>query len=189
LKADQPTDEGYAAAAWLLMAETRAMKAIATVEAGGEGAFLPDGRPAALFERHVFRRLTDGRFDDDAPDLSNREPGGYGKSGSWQHDRLARAALLDRDAALMATSWGLFQIMGFNHERAGYPVLQRFVNAAYRSADDHLRMLVMFIRNDERLVDAIRAKAWDAFARSYNGPQYAQSQYDRRIAKAYAGLA
>jgi len=189
VKADRPTDEGYAAAAWLLMAEPRALKAIAQVEAGPEGAFLPDDRPVVLFERHVFRRLTDGRFDHDAPDLSNAVPGGYGSSGPWQHERLARAALLDRDAALCSTSWGLYQLMGFNHGVAGFPVLQRFINAMYRSADDHLRALVIFIRNNDHLVDAIRAKAWDEFARNYNGPQYAQSQYDKRIAKAYERLA
>ncbi len=191
MKAPQPTDEGYAAAAWMLMADARAVKAIAIVEAGPQGAFLPDGRPVILFERHIFHRLTDGRFDHDAPDLSNAvasAPGTYGSSAA-QHDRLARAAVLDRDAALKACSWGLFQIMGENHERAGYPDIQRFVNAMYRSADDHLRALVMFIRNDARLVDAIRTLSWSGFARYYNGPNFAASGYDRRMAKAYAGLA
>lgn len=191
VKANQPSDEGYAAAAWLLMAESRAMKAIGIVEAGPQGAFLPDDRPVILFERHIFHRLTDGRFDHDVPYLSNAiasAPGTYGSSPQ-QHERLARAALLDREAALKACSWGLFQIMGLNHVTAGYPDIQRFVNAMYRSADDHLRALVMFIRNDVRLVDAIRTRNWAAFARYYNGPNFAASGYDRRIAKAYAGLA
>jgi len=190
VKAPQPTEEGYAAAAWLLIAEPRALKAIARVEAGPQGAFLPDERPVILFERHIFHRLTAGRFDHDAPDLSNAQPsppGTYGSSVA-QHDRLARAAVLDRDAALKACSWGLYQILGTNHAAAGYPDLQRFVNAMYRSADDHLRALVMFIRNDAHLVDAIRSLSWSAFARWYNGPNFAASGYDRRMARAYAEL-
>jgi len=191
VKTAQPTDEGYAAAAWLLIAEPRALKAIAKVEAGPQGAFLPDDRPVILFERHIFHRLTDGRFDHDAPDLSNSQPSPPGTYGSspQQHERLARAALLDRDAALQACSWGLYQILGLNHTAAGYPELQRFVNAMYRSADDHLRALVLFIRNDGRLVDAIRSLSWSAFARYYNGPNFAASGYDRRMARAYAELA
>jgi hypothetical protein len=188
VKADQPTDEGYAAAAWLLGVETRAMKAVAEVEAGPQGAFLSTGEPTILFERHIFHRLTGGRFDAVAPGLSNAISGGYGKY-SEQHGRLARAVKLDRDAALKSASWGLFQVMGFNHVAAGFPDLQRFINAAYRDVDDHLRMFVMFIRSDAGLVDAIRARAWDAFALRYNGPDYKRNDYAVKMGDAYQALA
>jgi hypothetical protein len=185
-EASQPTDEAYTAAAWLLMCEPRALRAIAVVEAGRGGAFLPTGEPVILFERHVFHRLTAGKFDSVAPDLSApTEAAGYGTFKA-QHARLADAVKLDRIAALKSASWGLFQIMGENHAQAGYPDIQRFVNAMYRSVDDHLRALVVFIRNDDRLVDAIRAKDWTAFARTYNGPAFANSRYDKRIAEAYS---
>ena len=166
------------------------MKAIATVEAGPEGAFLlHDGKqvPVILFERHKFREFTDGRFDNAVPDLSNPVRGGYGTYSS-QHVRLARAAKLDRTAAMKSCSWGLYQIMGFNHEAAGFPELQRFINAMYRSADDHLRALVMFLRHDEKKVDAIRSKNWNSFAYLYNGPGFARDKYDERIAAAYEKL-
>jgi hypothetical protein len=190
VKADQPTEEGYSAAAWLLMIETRVMKAIAIVEAGPEGAFLPTGEPVILFEPHVFHRLTGGKYDAAHPDLSSPlwDPKAYGPY-SAQHPKLQRAVELDRDAALKSCSWGLFQIMGENHARAGYPALQRFITAMYRSADDHLRALVMFLRNDWRLVDAMRAREWDRFAYVYNGPGYARGRYDSRMAEAYQQLA
>jgi hypothetical protein len=184
-KSSQPTEQAYAAAAWLLMCETQALKAVATVEAGPAGAFLPDGRPIVLFERHLFSRLTHGKFDHDRPDLSNPVSGGYGASGAHQHERLAAAAVLDREAAIKSASWGLFQILGLNHEAAGYPELQRFINAMYRSVDDQLRALVLFIRHDSRLVDAIREKDWVTFARIYNGPQFAINRYDSKLAAAY----
>lgn len=189
MKARFPTNEAYAAAAWMLMAEPRSLQAVGTVEAGPLGGFLPDDRPVVLFERHLFSRLTHGKFDHDHPDLSNPVAGGYGPGGRFQHERLAAAAVLDRDAALKSASWGLFQILGLNHELAGFPELQRFINAMYRSVDDHLRALVMFIRYDARLVDAIRAKDWVTFARIYNGPQFQRNQYAEKLAAAYEMLA
>ena len=43
--------------------------AVLTVETRGFG-FLADRRPQILFERHVFHRLTDGKFDDGNPGIS-----------------------------------------------------------------------------------------------------------------------
>lgn len=187
MKSDHPSEDAYVHAAWLLMAEPRALRAIASVEAGPEGGFLPDGQPVILFERHLFHRLTRGKFDQ-VPDISNNKPGGYGPPGLHQHVRLETAAHLDRSAAIKSCSWGLYQILGLNHIQAGFPELQRFVNAMYRSADDHLRALVMFIRHDSDLVDAIRDKDWKRFARNYNGPNYAENRYDSKMAEAYDHL-
>lgn len=184
MKPSQPSHVAYAAASWLLMCEEPVLRAIAEVEAGQWGAFMATGEPVILFERHIFHRLTGGKFDEHS-DISNPVPGGYG-AYSEQHHRLQRAAELDRFAALQSASWGLFQIMGFNHKDAGFPELQEFVNAAYRSADDHLRMLVMFVRNTPGLALALQKKDWQSFAFRYNGPRYADSAYDRRMAKAYA---
>lgn len=193
-KADFPTSEGYNAAAWLLRCDVAAIWAVGQVECGPEGAFFETGEPVVLFEPHVFDRLTGGKFraervpgiDGEAGVLSRAtwKPGTYGPA-SIQHKRLAAAVALDRPAALKSASWGLFQILGENHERAGYGTIQRFVTAAYRSADDHLRMLVSFIRRDERLVDAIRVHDWTSFARVYNGPRFKEHGYDRRLAEAY----
>lgn len=177
------TDADYRSAAMTLGCEEAAIRAIAKVESP-RGPFEDDGEPSILFERHVFHRLTNGRFDSLAPDISNPHRGGYGKY-SEQHPKLQRAAALDRSAALMSASWGQFQIMGENYRQAGHPTLQSFINAMYRDASSQLRALVDFIRNDRRLLDAIRAKDWERFARIYNGPAYAEHEYDVRIARAY----
>jgi len=190
VKQDFPTDEGLRAAAWSLLCEEAAVRAVAKVESGSLGSFLDDGTPVILFERHLFSRFTSRRFDGERLNgqdwglLSDQHPGGYGPS-SVQHAKLAAAALLDRDAALRAASWGLFQILGDNHDACGYPELQRFVNAMYRSTDDHLRAFVAFVRHDHRKVDAIRSKDWESFARLYNGPGFAKNSYDVKLRKAY----
>jgi N-acetylmuramidase-like protein len=196
MKADRPSVSAYPAAAWFLQVEPAALQAVAEVEAGSAGAFLDTGEPVILYERHIFHRLTNGRFSGalapgdfprEVSELSNPSSGGYG-AASIQHAKLAAAVKLDREAALKACSWGLFQILGLNHAEAGYPSLQGFITAMYRSADDHLRALVMFLRHDERLVDALRGHEWAEFARVYNGPAYQKNRYDAKLAAAYARL-
>lgn len=197
-KPDHPSEEAYASAAAILGCEVAALKAIAQVEAGPMGAFQDDGQPVILFEPHIFDELTKGRYRgrraagiDGAPGIISREkwtPGTYGPA-SIQHHRLAAAAMLDRNAALKSASWGLFQILGRNYSRAGHETIQSFVNAAYDSADAHLLMLVNFIRTDERLLRAIRQKAWSTFARIYNGPSYKVNRYDEKMRAAYLMLA
>ncbi len=194
-KPDFPSDEAYRSAAFMLMCEEAALRAIAKVESGLYGAFLDSGEPTILFERHLFHRETQGKFDGlrvpnesgDWTVISLSSPGGYGPV-SAQHTKLQFAVHLNRDAALRSCSWGLFQILGSNHAACGYPELQRFVNAMYRSADDHLRALTMFIRHVHRLVDAIRDKNWASFAYIYNGPGYKKNQYDVKMSQAYDKL-
>jgi hypothetical protein len=70
---------------------------VLAVETSG-GGFLPDRRPQILYERHIFHRLTGGRFDDG--EISDVTAGGYGPRGSQQYDRLTRAIALDRMSAL-----------------------------------------------------------------------------------------
>jgi hypothetical protein len=197
----KPTDkthvspEAYLEAASVLEVELNIIKAFAAVEGGMSGAFLPTGEPTILFERHLFERYTGGRFHGEmihdsaiSPSnsiISSAVPGGYG-SPHVQHKKLQFAASLDRPAALKATSWGLFQILGVNHERAGFTLLQSFINAMYRSADDHLLAFVGFIRSDPRLWRALQTKDWLTAAQRYNGAK--QKGYDIKVRNEYVRL-
>jgi hypothetical protein len=176
----------YAEAAAKLGCEPAVIQAVAEVEAANH-AFLSSGSPTCLFERHLFHRLTGGRFDTQAPDLSNVKPGGYG-SYSDQPVRVAAAVLLDREAALRATSWGMFQILGENWHACGAESLEQFVSSMYRSAQDHLRAFVGFVNSNPWLSYALRLKDWASFARHYNGPSYAAHDYDGRLARCYAAI-
>ena len=177
------TDDDFARAAEALGCDVAAIKAVCQVEAP-RGGFLPDGQVTILFERHKFWQLTQGRHG--LSDISNPKAGGYGAAGQHQHDKLARAVALDRDAALKSCSWGKFQIMGFNHEAAGHPTLQGFINAMHESEGAQLDAFVAFIRNDPRMHRALRERDWSEFARLYNGPAYAEHGYHTRMATAYA---
>ena len=181
------TKPDFERAAAALACEVAAIRAVCEVEAP-KGGFLPDGQPTILFERHKFSQFTAGAHDAAHPDISNRRAGGY-LGGAAEHDRLARAAALNRDAALMAASWGKFQLMGFNHGLCGHARLQDFVNAMYAGEPEQLAGFVDFIRGQPGLLRAIQARTWTDFARLYNGPNFGINRYDVKMAAAYRRLA
>ena len=172
----------FVTAANLLGCEIAAVKAVAEVESSG-GGFQADGKPKILFERHYFHRLTNGRYSAKNWDISNPKAGGYGLS-SAQHERLERAAKLDREAALQSASWGKFQIMGSHWKSLGYSSLQEFINAMYASETEHLMAFVKFVKVNG-LADELKRKDWAGFARGYNGPAYAKNKYDQKMKAAY----
>ena len=157
--------------------------AVIGVETTGCG-FLPDRRPKILFERHVFSRETQQRFDASNPDLSNPRPGGYGPGGAPQYDRLKQAISLDRDAALRSASWGLGQVMGYNAVPLGYADTNQMVVAMTASEEEQLVAMVRFVKANH-LDGALRTHDWPSFARGYNGPDYTINKYDTRLAAAY----
>src|ERR1700691_1336114 len=92
---------GFAAATAINAIEDAALWAVLSVETSGCG-YLPDRRPKILFERHIFSKLTQGRYDSVAPDISAPTPGGYGDLGANQYSRLGAAIQLDSEAALQS---------------------------------------------------------------------------------------
>ena len=145
------SDSGLTQAGTALNVGLPALWAVMTVETKGCG-FLPDKRPLILFERHIFHRSTQGRFANDAPDLSNPAWGGYGSAGAYQYERLERAVALDRKAALESCSWGLGQVMGFNAGKVGFSDVEAMVAAMMRSEDEQFRAMVAFIAANTSLV-------------------------------------
>ena len=177
------TEADFQAAADALGVEVAAIKAVDATETAGKG-FEANGEPVILFERHIFHRKTKGRFSRQHPDISNPTPGGYGSQAS-QHARLRRAVALDRQAALLSASWGRFQIMGFNHQVAGFNTVQGLINAMYKSERAQLDAFVNYLKN-EGLADELRRHDWAGFARKYNGPAYRKNNYDTKLARFYA---
>jgi hypothetical protein len=177
------TGNDFAAAAATLGCEVAAIRAVKEVEVSRR-PFDVQGRPTILYERHVFHRLTKGRFDNQ-PDLSNREPGGYGLFAS-QYPKLERAYALDPDAALKACSWGMFQILGMNHRVAGFDTVVDFVKAMCQTEADHLKAFVNFVGAQPSMRMALDERRWADFARLYNGPEYQKNSYDVRLEDAYS---
>jgi hypothetical protein len=171
-------------AAALLTCEPACVKAVIEVESAGKG-FLPSGRPTILFESRQFSIRTRGLYNASHPTISTRtfDQTLY-KGGEAEYVRLSEALLLNKLAALQSCSWGLFQLMGFNYRTCGFQVLDQFIKAMYESESRHLEALIMFLQGNS-LDRPLREHRWKDFARGYNGPNYAVSRYDLRLAAAF----
>jgi hypothetical protein len=183
--------------------ETAAMQAVIKVESGGAG-FLANGQPKILFEGHLFwkhlaNRKANGKIPEgpeyyvaDYPDIVYKNwTKQYYLGGEKEYLRLEKAILIDRDSAYLSTSWGKFQILGENFEVCGFKgksVLD-FVEAQKRSELEQLKAFISFISNTKfkgkALLEYLQVKDWSSFARAYNGPAYAQNQYDVKLEQAY----
>lgn len=182
------TDADFERAAARLDCEAAAIRAVATVESGGRSGFLPDKRPKILFESRWFHKLTGGEFDESHPDISTPTWIRNYKGGAAEYGRLEQGIKLDREAALKSASWGMFQILGVNHQVAGFETVEDYVKAQLPSEGAHLDAFVGFVLGNH-LDDELRDKRWADFARAYNGPGYKQNRYDERMAEAYAKFA
>jgi hypothetical protein len=188
------SDRDLVQAADLLGVPVAAIRAVNEVESRGQG-FLPgDGRPVILFERHVFyKELKSRKIDADAlaakyPNLVSSTRGGY-MGGASEYSRLTEAVRLNSDAANESASWGAFQIMGYHWKALDYSSIDDFVSRMHRSEADHLDAFVRFIAADTALLSALKGKKWAAFAKGYNGPDYARNLYDAKLAQTYAKYA
>jgi hypothetical protein len=108
--------------------------------------------------------------------------------GTFSYQRLRRAYKLNKDAALMACSWGAFQIMGSNFKSLGYDSVRAMVKAFSRSELAHLEGFAMFIKSDSEMLSALQNDDFATFARRYNGSGYKQNSYDTVMAKHFNAL-
>ena len=160
--------------------------AVMEVESRGYG-FDKQGRPLPLFEPHVFYRELGPGAKRNAAVRAGLAYFGW-KPGQYPDDsypRILAAMAIDRVAALRSTSWGLGQVMGFNHIAAGYGTVEAFVAAMCESEGNQLDAMISFIKTN-RLDDEIRDHNWTKFALGYNGTDYRKNDYDGRLARAFA---
>ncbi len=147
-----------------------------------------------------------GRKKAKAGDKNAKQPEGVVHDSDFYSDyassylRLINAFRLDADAALRSCSWGKFQVMGDNFSLCAVDNAVKFVTAMCTSELGQIQLLAGFIRKKPQawknpknktlgkeisLLDAVRNKDWKAIAFNYNGPKYAEFNYDHQIEAAY----
>lgn len=190
---DKLTNEMIKDLANRLGIEPALLKAVQLVEAAGRDGFLADGRPQILFEGHIMYREFHKKFPDKDLDYfckrfsmvfypkwdKSKYFGGLG-----EYKRLELAKEIDEECALKATSWGMFQIMGFNHNLCGCKDVFDFVHKMSESHEKQLELMYYFMNNSGCLKE-LKEKDWAGFAKKYNGPGYAQNAYDQKLRNAY----
>ena len=159
--------------------------AVLDVESRGSG-FDSKGRVVMLFEPHIFyRELTVRSQRDEAVAqglaYKNWVAGKYPKDS---YPRYEKACKINPTAAARACSWGLGQIMGFNHVDAGYDSVFEMIDDFKISEANQLEAMINFIVANH-LDDELREHDWRGFARGYNGPNYATHGYHTRLQDRY----
>lgn len=190
---DKLTNEMIKDLANRLGIEPALLKSVQIVEAAGRDGFLSDGRPQILFEGHIMYKEFHKKFPDrDLAYLCKKFSmvfyPKWDKSkyfgGLGEYKRLELAKEIDEECALKATSWGMFQIMGFNHNLCGCKDVFEFVHKVSESHEKQLELMYYFMNNSGCLKE-LKEKDWAGFAKKYNGPGYAQNAYDQKLRNAY----
>jgi hypothetical protein len=181
----------YAGTAGVLNVEEAAVRAVCEIESGGRTGFFPDGRPVILFEGHIFwselkkRAIDPVRYQAAYADvLFPKWDRTKYRGGVAEYDRMNRAATINEEAAWCSASWGMFQIMGFNHNLCGYDSVQEYVQAMKADSNNHLLAFAHFLKNTG-IDRPLRNLDWSGFAARYNGPGYKQNRYDVKLQNAY----
>lgn len=177
-------ERSYREAAHALGTDIPTVMAVKDVESYGNG-FLPSGKPKILFEGHIFSRLTRGKHDHSDPTISYPHwTTAHYLGGESEYKRLNRALEINPQAAMMSTSWGLFQILGSNFRHAGFESVDDFVAAMRNGEEPQLDAFVLYVKS-VGLDDELRRKDWEVFARGYNGPAYWKNHYAEKLEAAY----
>lgn len=191
---DRLTDNDFVLVARLLDVEPAALKAVQKVETGGRGGFFAPGKPAILFEGHIFWSQLKKKGINPEKHVAGNEDilypkweKGHYKGGMGEYDRLERARKIEREAADASASWGMFQIMGFNYISCGEESVASFVKSMSENECKQLVLSARFIKQ-AGMLPALQAKDWVEFARRYNGAAYAQNRYDQKLAEAYKSM-
>jgi hypothetical protein len=209
------SDMDFEVAAKSLFCEIAVIKAVATVESGGRSGFDRFNRPIILYERHKFSKHSQHKYDQDNPDISwpigyvtqNQIKNGGAKiekkiakfvdgkihpydyyNGDDSYKRLSKAYALDKTAALKACSWGMFQILGEHAEKLGYKDVYDFVQSIAKSEKYHLEAFVRYINSVPLCREGLKTKNWRKIAEGYNGADYEQFDYHKKLEKIYNSL-
>lgn len=186
------TDNDFNQISQILECEPATLKAVQQVETGGRGGFFAPGKPAILFEGHIFWKQLKVRGLNPEEHLSGNEDilfprwdRQFYKGGIREYDRLEKARKIHKEAADASASWGMFQIMGFNYAACGEATVESFVQSMCESESKQLFLFANFIKKNGKMHCALQSKDWAAFAKCYNGPGYAQNKYDVKLEAEY----
>ena len=168
-----------------LNCQVETLQAVARVESGGRGGFDEQGRLLLRFEGHHFRKYTNGKFDKSNPSVSY--PYSQQKWKPHGYSAFNEAFALAPTAALLACSFGMYQVLGAHYDDLGFNTVGEFVDFLKKGEAEQLEIFVRFCRVNG-LIDELRRNDFAGFARIYNGASYKDFNYDRQMQNYYLGL-
>lgn len=167
--------------------------AVLDVESAGIPFWNINGQqlPPVRWEGHYFYARLSGDKLKQAIDqgLASPKAGKIANPASYaaRYDLIAKAELIDKEAAIESASWGLGQVMGANWKALGYASADAFLEANSTVAGQ-VEAVLKFIENNG-LRTALTSHDWAGFAQGYNGSGYKKNAYDTKLAAAFAKYA
>lgn len=188
--------------------EPRAVRALLQVETGGRGYDKETGYLLIQFEPSWFRRLLPKPIQTELEQARRAKTAGTltpkqsalladwditqdNKVEGQVRERIAfnAATRISSRTAQLSTSWGLPQLMGFNHTAAGFTSVEGMVEAFRQSEANQLTAMLRWIRSKKVLHFGLLRHEWGVVAYNYNGPAYKNNNYDKKLEAAYNALA
>ena len=176
--------------------EPALLKSVAIVECGLDlNGFLADGKPKILFEGHIFYRellkvlpkATVVRISRSHPSICYESwTKQFYLGGMDEYDRYNEAKKVNPECAMLATSWGFPQIMGFNYQYCGCQSVTEFVGKMSESEESQMELWYHFLYN-QKLIPILKEHDWETFTRKYNGPGQV-NVYSQKLMNTYNNL-
>ena len=105
------------------------------------------------------------------------------RKGAREYDRLDGALQIHPDAAMMASSWGMMQVLGVHYKKMGYPTVYAFATAQHNSeAQQFIDFLLLMKHKTFRKI--LLNADWNQFGVEYFGKHYKRSSAFKRLKKA-----
>lgn len=186
--------------------DPKVVYAVLITESAGKTVDPKTGKVIIRFEPHVFAKLTARKKLNKSkvskseieqhgakvlnPGMAHINDGRSRKGGQdAEWETLARAQAIDSEAAIMATSWGLGQIMGFNYKAAGFKSAQEMLDMFASGVQGQVRGTLKFITSNPKMVRALQARDFPAFVAIYNGAPAGSTHNTGYVNRMQAALA
>jgi hypothetical protein len=154
-----------------------AIRAFAVVESD-EKPFTPNGAPVVRFEAGHWKKH---RIAERVALSFDKAPNARDLDARWEQFKRMRA--VNETAAIMSHSFGLFQIMGFNHRLCMCHDAATFLSEVM-TLEGQLKMFKRFMVSSPALLSAVRRNQPEKVGFHFNGPQYKRNKYDVKWAAA-----
>lgn len=143
----------------------RNVAAFLEVETGGHGFNEATGKIIIQFEPAWFKKQTqfapNGLWSENKVDVQSKE---------WE--AFNNAFSINPKAAMMSTSIGLGQVMGFHYRRLGYATVDAMWDDAKSGIERQIWQVCKFICADAKLQNCLKCADWNGVATLYNGAGY-----------------
>jgi len=89
---------------------------------------------------------------------------------------------ISHTCAMLSTSWGAMQVMGFNYAACGFKTVDDMVTAMHTEVGQ-ITAAASFIQHTPSLLNALKARNYQRSAYFYNGENYRENNYDVTLQK------